>query len=369
LFLKTKKAISQELKSKYGNDCLIFSNLKGWITEEILLEWLEKIWLNLNLSPGLKPLLLFDHCKVHTSKKILDFLKNNNILYDIIPAGTTGYLQPLDVSINKPLKTYIKQKFDHWYGTYGISDVNKTPKGYLRPPSYDLLIEWTIKACKEISFNTVTHSFKTTGNLVFFLDINILGISLSIDGLENHLFNRKVLENEALQVNINEIISKKNDDPYNDAESLKTFIEESSDVLTYDIKDENQPDDLVSVASSHSSELDENKEIDEDMKEVEGTIISEKESKNEDHKVGAPDNSNKPQGILKRKLDSFLQGENNQAQKDENTSVVKKSKKNDYSPLPGQKKNDCFFKPTYIVSCFLIWKAYVYIKNLIKNFV
>jgi hypothetical protein len=72
-------------------------------------------------------------------------------------------LQPLDVSINKPLKTYIKEKFDKWYMNFGSSQANTTPKGYRRPPSYDNLIRWTIESCKEVNEETVIHSFKTTG--------------------------------------------------------------------------------------------------------------------------------------------------------------------------------------------------------------
>ena len=78
----------------------------------------------LNISANHKPVLIFDQYKVHISK----FLQGKKICYDVIPAGTTGYLQPLDVSINRPLKVYIKNKFDKWYTTFGSSQANTTPK-------------------------------------------------------------------------------------------------------------------------------------------------------------------------------------------------------------------------------------------------
>lgn len=34
---KSKKATSEDLRKKYAKDCLLFSNAKGWITEDILL--------------------------------------------------------------------------------------------------------------------------------------------------------------------------------------------------------------------------------------------------------------------------------------------------------------------------------------------
>ena len=160
---KTKKAIPKEIQVKYADSALVYSNAKGWIAEDLLLIWLERIWLNLKFSENEKPILIFDQCRVHTTPTIIKFLTQKKITYEVIPAGTTGYLQPLDVSINKPLKNHIKDKFDKWYANYGSSAANTTNKGYRRPPSFDKLIGWTIDACKEINAEILIHSFETTG--------------------------------------------------------------------------------------------------------------------------------------------------------------------------------------------------------------
>ena len=162
---KTKKAIPKEIQSKYADSALVFSNAKGWISEDLILIWLERIWLNLKLSQNEIPILIFDQCRVHTTSNIIKYMAKNKITYEVIPAGATGYLQPLDVSINKPLKDYVKRKFDHWYANYGSSAANTTAKGYRRPPSYDKLVGWTVDACKEISEDIVIHLFKTTGKI------------------------------------------------------------------------------------------------------------------------------------------------------------------------------------------------------------
>ena len=131
---KSKKGISKELDKKYSNAALIFSNAKeGWINEDLLIVWLDRIWFNLNISLTQKPILVFDQCHAHTSVKIVKYFKKKHINYELIPAGTTEYLQPLDVSINKPLKSHIKEKFDKWYINYGSTQANTTPKGYRRP--------------------------------------------------------------------------------------------------------------------------------------------------------------------------------------------------------------------------------------------
>lgn len=56
-------------------------------------------------------LLILDRASSHINQEIIDFLNLNNINYVIIPPGYTRFLQPLDVSINKPLKTAIKEKY------------------------------------------------------------------------------------------------------------------------------------------------------------------------------------------------------------------------------------------------------------------
>ena len=42
-------------------------------------------------------------------------LEANNIRVALLPANTTDLLQPLDISINKAAKSFLRQKFDDWY--------------------------------------------------------------------------------------------------------------------------------------------------------------------------------------------------------------------------------------------------------------
>ena len=39
----------------------------------------------------------------------------NHILYIFIPPNCTDKLQPLDLTINKPAKEYLRRKFQNWY--------------------------------------------------------------------------------------------------------------------------------------------------------------------------------------------------------------------------------------------------------------
>jgi hypothetical protein len=42
-------------------------------------------------------------------------LKRQGITLSVIPGGYTGYVQPLDVSLNKPLKDLIKEEQDRHF--------------------------------------------------------------------------------------------------------------------------------------------------------------------------------------------------------------------------------------------------------------
>ena len=48
---------------------------------------------------------------------ILSLLEENNILYITVPSNCTDSLQPLDESVNKSAKEFMKSEFQEWYGS------------------------------------------------------------------------------------------------------------------------------------------------------------------------------------------------------------------------------------------------------------
>ena len=46
---------------------------------------------------------------------MLTLLDNHNINVTLIPANCTDRLQPLDLSINKPAKDFLRSQFQEWY--------------------------------------------------------------------------------------------------------------------------------------------------------------------------------------------------------------------------------------------------------------
>ncbi len=70
---------------------------KVWMDEIRMLEWIEKIWAPY-VGNGSNPALLsLDTFSGHLTKKSQAI---------VIPGGCTSVLQPLDVSINKPIQIF-----------------------------------------------------------------------------------------------------------------------------------------------------------------------------------------------------------------------------------------------------------------------
>ena len=57
-------------------------------------------------------IVIFDRFKGQCTPRIL---ASNNIYIAIVPGNCTDRLQPLDVSVNKSVKEYLRGKFQAWY--------------------------------------------------------------------------------------------------------------------------------------------------------------------------------------------------------------------------------------------------------------
>ena len=94
-----------------------------WSNETTMIAYLEKIIIpyvaesrkQLKLSSQHPALVIFDVFKGQCTESVIQLLEENNILYVIIPPNTTDKLQPLDLSVNKPAKDFVRRKFQEWY--------------------------------------------------------------------------------------------------------------------------------------------------------------------------------------------------------------------------------------------------------------
>ena len=70
---------------------------------------------DLELNSDHAAVAIFDHFKGQLTEKVSRLLEENNIHSVLIPAAYTGDLQPMDISVNKALKSFMRNKFSEWY--------------------------------------------------------------------------------------------------------------------------------------------------------------------------------------------------------------------------------------------------------------
>ena len=81
-------------------------NPKAYANPENMVEWPEeRVVLVLENQPTLLEVDLF---AAHMTNMVLDTMRANDITVSMIPGGSTGLVQPLDVSINRPFKDNLK---------------------------------------------------------------------------------------------------------------------------------------------------------------------------------------------------------------------------------------------------------------------
>jgi len=69
----------------------------------------------LGLPTNQSCLVIFDRFKAQYTPTVLQVLKENDILVALVPANGTDRLQPLDISVNKSVKQFLRGQFHDWY--------------------------------------------------------------------------------------------------------------------------------------------------------------------------------------------------------------------------------------------------------------
>ena len=60
-------------------------------------------------------LVIMDNFKGQLTSSVSEMLEANNIHVCLLPPNTTDLLQPIDLSVNKPAKDFLKRRFEDWY--------------------------------------------------------------------------------------------------------------------------------------------------------------------------------------------------------------------------------------------------------------
>lgn len=251
---KSKGKVPTSLQIKFQNRALLYCNKTGWVTEQIMLDFISKIWLNLNINENTqKPFLILDKFSIHQMPSVKNKL-NKQSLYEYVPAGCTGLLQPLDTHINKPIKDRVRTSFEQWFDQYGSKEINQTKSGYLRPPSIENTITWILNACEGIEEKVIKNSFKHCA------------INHDLYGEENHMINPKLLRKEELKKYLDDTFRQTYFHPYDDKAEIQSILH-SEEGLTYDFIEESvemKEDQFIQINQQEQDEEADNESPDHD---------------------------------------------------------------------------------------------------------
>ena len=84
--------------------------------------------------------------------------------YLILPGGTTSFLQPLDVVVNKPFKDQMRYYYQKWLANKCLDVKNA---GYLKGPNFNDMIEWVTKSRDHLNANYSKHFAKLVSLIKF----------------------------------------------------------------------------------------------------------------------------------------------------------------------------------------------------------
>ena len=118
-------------------------------------KWINEVWKKYSHFVFKKgTMLVMDDALMHKIDMVKDKIKERKTRISMIPGELTRYLQPLDVSINKPFKDELKKR----YIKYCIDHKDTKERG-----THEDLINWVgeIYYDDKLFYEMVSKSFKT----------------------------------------------------------------------------------------------------------------------------------------------------------------------------------------------------------------
>ena len=155
-------------KYAFPGDWNISHSPHHWSTESTMLEYISEIILpfissqrQLYGEPESKAaLVIMDNFKGQITPKVSEILEQNNIHVALLPPNTTDRLQPMDLSINKPVKDYLRREFEDWYASQindqiqgDIEFAELKPVDLSMPVMRELSAKWLVGAVEYIKNN------------------------------------------------------------------------------------------------------------------------------------------------------------------------------------------------------------------------
>ena len=94
---------------------------KHWSTEETMIQYVNNIIVPFvektreSLDEDKAAVIIMDNFKGQITTTMNELLEQHNIHSCLLPPNTTDRLQPMDLSVNKPAKAFLRSEFQKWY--------------------------------------------------------------------------------------------------------------------------------------------------------------------------------------------------------------------------------------------------------------
>ena len=141
------KAVSGDLQDSWLQDydpeehpSWFASSPNGWTSNELGVSWLQSLFIKETATKAKRDwrLLIVDGHGSHLTLKFLGICQSHRILLAVYPPHSTHRLQPLDVSLFRPLATYYSQSIDHFTRlSQGLATITKRDFFKNFYPSFD----------------------------------------------------------------------------------------------------------------------------------------------------------------------------------------------------------------------------------------
>ena len=110
-------------KYNFPKDWHITHSPNDWSTQEmlkdyfnhVLFSYIDRIRASYDKGDDYPALAIFDSFKGQITEDILHLFEDHNVHSVRLPANSTDCLQPMDISVNKAAKDFIRQKFNEWH--------------------------------------------------------------------------------------------------------------------------------------------------------------------------------------------------------------------------------------------------------------
>ena len=149
----------------YVKDILYGIQPNAWMDERMMLIWVQQV-----LKPyvkdvpiGIVPLLFLDSYRCHMMGSVVTAIQELGVEVEHIPGGCTSLCQPVDVGVNKPFKSRMRNLWEVWM----VKQVMEGD-GSVAPPPRSLVAEWCWKSYKDLKHRMVMNAWRHRGDYSFF---------------------------------------------------------------------------------------------------------------------------------------------------------------------------------------------------------